>query len=50
MRTNVINITLNYKYTLCTKVAYINYLVNSLNIYINKGFMKSASVPPRGGA
>ena len=31
-----INITLNYKYILYTKVAQTNYFINSLNIYTNK--------------
>jgi len=34
--TNITNITLSYKYTLRTEVAYINCFVNSLNIYIGK--------------
>ena len=29
-------IVLNYKYTLYIKIAYINYLAGSLNIYIGK--------------
>ena len=36
MYTNIIYITLNYKYTLYIEVAYINCLVGSLNIYIGK--------------
>ena len=36
MRTYIINITLNYKYILSTEVAYINYFISNLNIYINK--------------
>jgi len=36
VRTDVINITLSYKYTLYTEVAYTNYLASSLNIYIGK--------------
>ena len=36
MRTNIINITLNYKHTPCIEVVYINCFVSSLNIYINK--------------
>ena len=34
--TDIIHITLSYRYTLCTEVAYINYLTGSLNIYIGK--------------
>jgi len=34
--TNIINITLSYKHTLYTEVAYINCLVGSLNTYISK--------------
>ena len=30
------HITLNYKRTLCIKIAYTNYLVNSSNIYTGK--------------
>jgi len=33
---NIINIALSYKYTLYIEVAYINYFVNSLNIYAGK--------------
>jgi len=36
VRTYVINIILNYKCILRTEVAYTNYFINSLNIYINK--------------
>jgi len=36
VRTNIINIILSYKHTLYTEVAYINYFISSLNIYINK--------------
>ena len=36
MRTNIINITLSYEHILYTEVVYINYFINSLNIYINK--------------
>ena len=36
MRTDTINIILNYKYTLYTEVTYINYFVGSLNIYVGK--------------
>jgi len=36
MCTKIINITLSYKYTLYTKVAYTNYFISSLNTYISK--------------
>jgi len=36
VRTNIINITLSYKYTLYTEVAYTNCLASSLNIYIGR--------------
>jgi len=36
VRTDIINITLSYKYTLYIEVAYTNYFANSLNIYISK--------------
>jgi len=36
VRTNIINITLNYKHTSRTKVAHTNYFISSLNIYIDK--------------
>jgi len=36
VRTDTINIILNYKYTLYTEVTYINYFVGSLNIYVGK--------------
>jgi len=44
VRTNVINITLSYKHTLYTEVAYTNYLANSLNIYAGKTPVLSFSV------
>ena len=44
MRTNVIYIILNYKHTLCIRVAYINYLVSSLNISIGKILVFNFSV------
>jgi len=44
VRTNVINITLSYKHTLYTKVAYINYFINSLNIYISKTLVSNFSI------
>jgi len=36
VHTNIINITLSYKYTLYIKVVYTNYFINNLNIYISK--------------
>ena len=36
MYTDIIYITLSYRRTLYTEVAYINYLTSSLNIYIGK--------------
>ena len=44
MRTNVIYITLSYKRTPRTEVAYTNYLINSLNISIGKTLVPSSSV------
>jgi len=43
VRTNIINIILNYKYTLRIKVVYINYLASSLNIYISKTLVPNFS-------
>jgi len=40
----IINIILNYKRILYTEVAYINYFINSLNIYINKTLVLSSGV------
>jgi len=42
--TNIINIILNYKHTLYTEVAYINYFINSLNIYASKTLIPSFNV------
>ena len=36
MRTDIINIALSYKYILYIEVAHTNYLISSLNIFINK--------------
>jgi len=36
VRTNVINITLSYKYTPRIEVAHTNYFTSSLNIYAGK--------------
>jgi len=42
--TYIIYIALNYKRTLCIKVAYTSYLTSSLNIFINKTLVLSSSV------
>jgi len=44
MRINTINITLSYKHTLYTEVAYSNYFINSLNTYTRKTLVPSFSV------
>ena len=44
MRTNIIYITLSYKRTLYTEVAYTNYLISSLNISVGKTLVPSSSV------
>jgi hypothetical protein len=44
VRTNAIYITLSYKYTLRTEVAYTNYLVGSSNISIGKTLVPSSGV------
>ena len=44
MYTYIRRITLNYKYTLYTEVAYTSYLTNSLNIFIGKTLVSSSSV------
>jgi len=43
VQTDIINITLSYKHTLYTEVAYTNYLVSSLNIFIDKTLVLSSS-------
>ena len=45
MYTNIIYITLNYKYTLYIEVAHTNYLAGSLNIYIGKTPVFDFSTP-----
>jgi hypothetical protein len=45
VRTNTIYITLSYKRTSRTGVAYTNYLTSSLNIFIGKTPVPSSSVP-----
>jgi len=42
--TYIIYITLNYKRTLCTEVAYTNCLASSLNIFISKTLVPSSGV------
>ena len=44
MRTNIIYIALSCKRTLYTEVAYTNYLISSLNIFIGKTLVPSSSV------
>ena len=44
MHTYIIYITLNYKHTPYTKVAYTSYLTSSLNISIGKTLVPSSSV------
>jgi len=43
VQTNIINVALNYKYTLYTEVAYINYLTSNLNTFIDKTPVPSSS-------
>jgi hypothetical protein len=45
VRTNIIYITLSYKRTPRTEVAYTNYLISSLNISIGKTLVPSSGVP-----
>ena len=45
MYTDIIYITLNYRHTLYTEVAYTNYLTGSLNIYIGKTLVPNFSTP-----
>jgi len=44
VHTNTIYITLSYKRTPRTEVAYTNYLTSSLNIFIGKTLVPSSSV------
>ncbi len=44
MHTNIIYITLSYKRTPRTEVAYTSYLTSSLNIFIGKTLVPSSSV------
>ena len=45
MYTDIIYITLSYKYTLYIKVAYINYFASSLNIYTGKTLVPNSGAP-----
>ena len=45
MHTNIIYITLNYKRTLYTGVAYTSYFTSSLNIFIGKTLVFNFSIP-----
>jgi len=42
VQTDVINITLSYKCTLYMEVAHTNYLIGSLNTFINKTLVPSS--------
>jgi hypothetical protein len=43
VHTNIINTTLSYKYIPRIEVAYTNYLISSLNIFIDKTLVPSSS-------
>ena len=43
--TNIIYITLSYKYTPYIEVAYTNYLAGSLNIYVGKTPVPNSNTP-----
>ena len=45
MYTDAIYITLNYRRTLYTEVAYTNYFAGSLNIYIGKTLVLNSGAP-----
>jgi len=45
VRTNTIYVTLSYKRTPRTGVAYTNYLTSSLNIFVGKTLVPSSGVP-----
>ena len=45
MRINIIYIALSYKRTPYTEVAYTNYLIGSLNIFVGKTPVPSSGVP-----
>jgi len=42
VQTDIINIILSYKRTLYIEVTYINYFINSLNIFISKTLVPSS--------
>ena len=44
VQTNIINVALSYKRTLCTEVAHTNCLTGSLNIFADKTLVPSSSV------
>ena len=44
VHTNIIYITLNYKHTLYTEIAYTSYLTNSLNISAGKTLVFNFSI------
>jgi len=44
VQTNVIYIVLSYKHTLCMEVARTNYLISSLNIFIDTTLVPSSGV------
>ena len=45
MHTYITNITLSYRRIPRTEVAYTNYLISSLNIFIGKTLVPSSKVP-----
>ena len=45
MHTHTINITLSYRRIPRTEVAYTNYLISSLNIFIGKTLVPSSNIP-----
>ena len=45
MYTHTTNITLSYRRISHTEVAYINYLISSLNIFVGKTLVPSSNVP-----
>ena len=45
MYTYITNITLSYRRIPRTEVAYTNYLISSLNIFIGKTLVSSSNVP-----
>ena len=45
MYTYITNITLSYRYIPRTEVAYTNYLISSLNIFVGRTLVPSSNVP-----